>query len=78
MGLLDHMVALFLVFFFIIISYLFGCLVTACGVYFPNQGSNPGTLHWECGGPVTGLQGKGPSDHFLKTISKRQKNEGIP
>ena len=24
-------------------------LVTACGTYFPDQGSNPGPLHWEHG-----------------------------
>ena len=26
-----------------------GTLVVACGIQFPNQGSNLGRLHWECG-----------------------------
>ena len=39
---------------------LFGCmesLVVACGIQFPDQGSNPSTLHWECGILATGPPG---------------------
>ena len=25
----------------------FRLLVVACGIWFPDQGSNPGPLHWE-------------------------------
>ena len=38
--------------------WLLPLLVVACGIYFPDQGSNPGPLHWECGVSTTGLQGK--------------------
>ena len=33
-------------------------LVVACGTWFPDQGSNPGPLHWECGVLATGPSGK--------------------
>ena len=33
-------------------------LLVACGIWSPNQGSNPGPLHWEHGVLVTGLPGK--------------------
>ena len=35
-----------------------GSLVAACGIYFPNQGSNPGPLHWEHRVLATGPPGK--------------------
>ena len=35
-------------------------LVAACGIEFPDQGSNPGPLHWECKVLATGLPGKSP------------------
>ena len=35
-----------------------GSLVAACEIYFPEQGSNPGLLHWEPGVLTTGPQGK--------------------
>ena len=35
-------------------------LVAACGIQFPDQGSNPGPLHWECGVLATGPPGKSP------------------
>ena len=41
---------LFFVFFF--------NLVVACGIYFPDQGSNLGLLHWEHRVLGTGLPGK--------------------
>ena len=28
--------------------WLHWVLLAACGIYFPDQGSNPGPLHWEC------------------------------
>ena len=33
-------------------------LVVACGIQFPDQGSNPGPLHWEHGILPTGPPGK--------------------
>ena len=33
-------------------------LVVACGIQFPDQGSNPGPLHWERGVLATGPPGK--------------------
>ena len=32
-------------------------LVVTCGIQFPDQGSNPGPLHWECIVLATGHQG---------------------
>ena len=50
--------------------YLFDCtrswlwhkesLVAACGIWLPDQGSNPGALHWEHGVSATGRPGKSP------------------
>ena len=41
-------------------------LVVACGIEFPNQGSNPGPP-WEDGVLATGLPGKSPGlEHYLK------------
>ena len=37
-----------------------GCLVAACGIYFPDQGSNLGRLHWELQVLATGPPGKSP------------------
>ena len=54
--------------------YLFGCLgsqlqhagslVVACEIQFPDQGSNPGPLHWEHGISTTGPPGKSPACTF--------------
>ena len=33
-------------------------LIAACGIQFPDQGSNPGPLHQEHRVPVTGLPGR--------------------
>ena len=33
-------------------------LVAACGIWFPDQGSNPGPLHWELGALAPGPPGK--------------------
>ena len=38
--------------------WLHGVLVASCGLWFPDQGSNPGPLHWELRGLATGPQGK--------------------
>ena len=35
-----------------------GSLVVICGIWFPEQGSNPGPLHWECGVLAMGPPGK--------------------
>ena len=40
-------------------------LVTACGIYFPDQGSNRGPLHYECRVLATGPPGKSQPDRFL-------------
>ena len=34
------------IYLFIWLSWV---LVAACGIYFPDEGSNPGPLHWEHG-----------------------------
>ena len=34
------------------------CLVATCGIQFPDQGSNPGSLHCECRVLATGQPGK--------------------
>ena len=36
----------------------------ACGIQFPDQGSNPGPLHWEHGLLTTAPPGKSPSSLF--------------
>ena len=37
----------------------------ARGIQFPDQGSNPGPLHWECGVLTTVPPGKSPSSTFF-------------
>lgn len=37
-------------FFFLVRSW-----IVLYGIYFPDQGSNPRPLHWECGALATGL-----------------------
>ena len=44
---------------------IYGLLATACGIQFPEQGLNPGPLHWECGVLVTGRAGKSPENIYL-------------
>ena len=39
---------------------VFECLVSAGGIYFPDQGQNLGPLHWEHGASATGPPGKSP------------------
>ena len=52
--------------------YWFGCvrpLVAACGIWFPDQGSNLGPLHWECRVLATGPPGKPQQlSHFCTHI----------
>ena len=45
----------YLTFFFFCLGQV---LVAVCGIYFPNQGLNLGSLHWERGVLATGPQGK--------------------
>ena len=40
-------------------------LVVACGIQFPDKGSNPGPLNWECGVLATGPPGK---PQYFKSI----------
>ena len=42
-----------------------GPLIATCGIYFPNQGLNPGPLYWEYGVLVTGLPRKSLCIHYL-------------
>ena len=61
--------------------YLFGCteswlphmgsLVVACGILFPDQVSNPGPLHWQCG-VLAGPPGTSHSSHSLLLLSSKQ------
>ena len=39
-------------------------LSAACGIWFPDQGWNLGSLHWEYGVLATGPTGKCLSEHF--------------
>ena len=43
-------------------------LVLACGMEFPDQESNPGSLHWECGVLVTEPPGKSLNSFFLEEV----------
>ena len=52
-----HDTAFFNIYFYLF-TWLGEVLVVACGIWFPDQGSNPGSLHWECGVPATGAPGK--------------------
>ena len=40
----------------------------ACGIQFPDQGSNPGSLHWEHGVLPTGPPGKSLFVYFLMMV----------
>ena len=57
-------------------NYLFGCitsagsLVEACGIEFPNQGSNLGPLQWESGVLATGPPGKSFNRLLLLVTNK--------
>ena len=42
---------------FFLFIWLLWILVVACGID-PDQGSNPGPLHWECRDTTTGSQGE--------------------
>ena len=56
---------------FILFIYLFRLhqlLVVACGIQFPNQGSNLGPLYWEWRVLPTGLPGKPLNDFFNWSI----------
>ena len=52
-------------FFKKIFLFIWQCqvLVIACGIYFPDQGSNPGPLHWEHG--ALAVRPPGQSLHYL-------------
>ena len=39
-------------------------LIVACGIWFPNQGSDLGPLQWELGVLATGPPGESPRHHF--------------
>ena len=46
-------------------------LVAACGIQFPDEGSNPGPLHWKGRVSATGPPGKCPYSVFEKTRKKQ-------
>ena len=43
-------------------------LLAACGIWFPDQGSNPGPLHWEHGVLATGPSGKSTNEVLKKSV----------
>ena len=44
---------------------IFSFKIWACGIQFPDQGSNPGPLHWELGVLATGPPGKFWENYFF-------------
>ena len=52
-------------------SLLVACelLSAACGIEFPDQGSNLGPLHWECGVLATGPPGKSSEEIFKANVA---------
>ena len=42
--------------------------IVACNIWFPDQGSNPGPLHWECGVSAIGPPGKSPREIPFKCL----------
>ena len=53
---------------FLLLIWLHWILVAVCGIQFPDQGSNPGPLHWEHRVLATGPPGKFPPFGSLKKI----------
>ena len=50
-------------------------LSVACGIYFPDQGSNLGSLLWEHGVVSTGQPGKSPNIFLTKPLSRGSEQE---
>ena len=61
----------FLNIYFYLCIWLHQVLVAACGIEFPDQGSNPGLLHWKQGALATGPPGKSQPFIFAWTTIKR-------
>ena len=63
-----NLIANLLFYYFIwlhrVLVAVFGLLLGPCGIEFPDQGSNPGPLHWECAVLITGLPGKSQVFYF--------------
>ena len=55
----------------------FQLLVVACGVSFPDQGSNPGPLHWECRVLTTGPPGKSLHGIFINRTDRDMWNWAV-
>ena len=54
-------------------------LVATCGIKFPEQGLNPGLLHWELGVLATGPPGKSQLPADLADMDSTQRNQrGTP
>ena len=49
-------------------------LVAACGIKFPDQGLNPGPLHWERRVLATGLSGKSLDINIHSSFIHSSKN----
>ena len=58
----------FNIYLFYLFIWLFLALATACGIKFPDQGSNPGPLHWEHRVLAAGPPGKSWFIHFLTKL----------
>ena len=52
--------------------------VAACGILFPDQGSNPGPLHWELWVLSTGPPGKSPVHVHLYVVYTELFHQEIP
>ena len=72
----EHSINLYFLFYiYLLFIYLaaLSCgmqnlLVVACGILIPDQGSNPGPLHWERGDLATGPPRKSLNLCFLTSI----------
>ena len=53
-----------------------GLLVVACGIQFPDQGWNPGSLHWEREVLATGPPGKSPAEFISVLIFPKSLQDG--
>ena len=84
----SHTLCLFVVFLILFIWLrlffiaTYELLVAACGIQFPNQGSNPGLLHWELEVLATGPPQESLNHtlsngilHYLNFMSIKAKNQ---
>ena len=55
--------------FFVLFCFVLFFLVAACGIWFPDQGLSPGSLHWNLGVLTTGPPG---NSLLLNSVIKKQ------